>query len=129
MAVLTQKMKKFVVVALASGDGVTEVARNLKETFGVEVSLPALLKYHPLRATGASLSPELEKLFHETRARAVDEMHNTDLAHVAVRLRRLDALYDEAMSKGQLKAAVTVLTEARKIMDNFIEVDEPGEDK
>jgi len=121
---LTNAQKRFVVIALATGHGVTEVAGSLKTAFGIEVTPQALMRYNPLRVTGLSLSPELEKLFHTTRAKVVDEIAKTDLAHVAVRLRRLDGLYDEAVAKGQLKAAVTILTEARKIMDAFEEYDE-----
>jgi hypothetical protein len=122
---LTNAQKRFVVEALATGHGVTEVARALKEIHHVEITPQSVSRYHPLRVAGQSLSPELKKLFFDVRAKVVDEIEKADLAHVSVRLKRLDDLYEEAMSKGQLKTAVVVLTEARKIMDGFIEVDEP----
>ncbi|RFU48649.1 DUF2280 domain-containing protein [Paraburkholderia sp. DHOC27] len=129
--VLTQKMKRFVVRALATGHGVVEVQRMVKQSFDVDITVPSLLKYNPTRITGARLSAPLRKLFFDTRARTNDELENTDLAHDVVRMRRLDEMHDEAMMRGDIKGAVVVITEARKTMDKYQEMPDtmPGAGK
>jgi hypothetical protein len=118
--VLPMKVKKFIVTALASGCGVAEIANMVRDRYKVETTYAQIARYNPLRVSGSSLSAPLKKLFMEKRAKAIEATDETDLAHKAIRLHRLDYLMDRAEATNDTKLQVSVLDLARKEMAEFV---------
>lgn len=116
MAVLTNQQKRFVVMALAKFDGPTEASRALKKEFGIDVPRTQLLAYDPHAAQGKDLSAGLRKLFEDTRADFVTNIERQPFAHKAVRLHRLEHIYETAVTSSNHRAALGAVEGARKEM-------------
>lgn len=139
--VLTPRQKRFIVANLGAGAGVMETAKLFHAEYGVQLSYQQILRYDPTKATGASLSKPLQKLFFKSRERAAASLHECELSHAAIRQRRLDDLYTQATigiaqgegSKKKLetdhKLALAILTESRKNSEAFVWDGEAGEDE
>lgn len=105
--------------ALACFDTPSEVVRQVREQFNVQITRASAQRYDPTRAAGETLSEELRTLFFDTREHFVEELEKLPLAHRATRLRRLESLYDRASESGNLKAALGALALAAKEMQPF----------
>lgn len=117
---LPDEVKTYVVQALACFDTPSEVARAVKDEFGVTVSRQAVQGYDPEKSTGRALSAELRAIFDATRARFLAETAAIGVSHRAVRLRRLQRLSDKAESMGAMALAAKLLEQAAKEMgDSF----------
>lgn len=110
--------------ALACFDTPSEVVRQVREQFNVQITRASAQRYDPTRAAGETLSEELRILFFDTREHFVEELEKLPLAHRATRLRRLEFLYDRASESGNLKAALGALALAAKEMAPFTYADD-----
>lgn len=114
MATLTKPQKLFIVQRLACFDTPTEVAKAVKEEFGITVSLPALSVYDPNNARGKELSKELREAFEATRKRFLEDTSDIPIANKAYRLRVLQRVADRAEAKGNTPMVVQALEQAAK---------------
>lgn len=113
MSALTDRQKVFVVLRLATFHTPSEVAKELKETEGVEVSLPQLARYDPTGVNGAELSEELRELFQGTRERYVQDAAAVPIAHQGYRLQELFRLFRKNRDRSPAVAAA-LLEQAAK---------------
>ncbi|TCB74169.1 DUF2280 domain-containing protein [Acinetobacter sp. ANC 4173] len=67
MARLKKSEKVFIVRSLAQFMTPTEVARDIKEKFGIDVTPQQVEYYDPTKVAGANLAQELVDLFNEAR--------------------------------------------------------------
>lgn len=88
--VLSREAKIFVVQQLAMWERPTIIQAALKEHFGFEVSLPAIVQYD---AGKPGRPKKWRELFDETRKEFIKNTAKIPIANKAFRLRELDRLY------------------------------------
>ncbi len=123
-APLPTTIKRHVVRALACFDTPSEVVRQVREQFNVQITRASAQRYDPTRVAGETLSEELRTLFFDTRERFIEELEKLPRAHRATRLRRLESVYDEARDKGDRKSALAALALAAREMEPFTYADD-----
>lgn len=107
MAGLTNEVKRFIVMHLAMYDTPMEVVRQVKEEFEIDVTRQAVHYYDPTIGERTEKRPKhLVELFHKTRADFREEALEIPIAIRAVRLRRLDRLFQNAGKNAPLAAAL-----------------------
>jgi hypothetical protein len=111
---LSDDAKRFVVQQLAMFETPSEVARSVKEEFGIEVSRQAVEAYDPGKRAGAALSQEFRELFAATRETFIADTASIAVTHKAVRLRTLGKLIDTAVSRGNAVLAANLLEQVAK---------------
>lgn len=111
---LSDDVKTFIVQALACWDTPSEVAKAVKDEFGLVVSRQAVQAYDPTKRAGADLSAEFRAIFDTTRAIFLADTASVGISHRAVRLRRLQRLADRAEGLGSLSLAADLLQQAAK---------------
>lgn len=115
---LPDEVKTFVVQALACFDTPSEVARAVKDDFGLAMSRQAVQAYDPTKQAGADLSAEFKALFEATRALFLKDTADIAVSHRSVRLRRLQRLADRAEAMGNLAMAASLLEQIAKEVGN-----------
>jgi hypothetical protein len=124
MLKLSAVVRRFIVVGLARFDSPSEVARLVKEEFGIEVSRQAVMAYNPDCLSGAALSRPLKDLFFSSRREFVQSIEKQPIGHLATRLRRLEKHYQAADQAGNTKVALRALDAARREMEIKVIPDE-----
>lgn len=95
MARLKKHEKLFIVRSLAQFNTPTETCDLIKVELGVIVTPQQCEAYDPTKRTGQNLSAEMKKEFEETRADFLDKPKNIPIANLAVRLQRLEKMYNK----------------------------------
>lgn len=111
---LSDEAKRFVVQQLAMFETPSEVARAVKDEFGIEISRQAVEAYDPGKRAGASLSQEFRELFAATRETFLTDTASIAVTHRAVRLRTLGKLIETAVSRGNAVLAANLLEQVAK---------------
>lgn len=115
---LPDEVKTFVVQALACFDTPSEVAKAVKDEFGLVVSRQAVQVYDPTKQAGADLSAEFKALFEATRAAFLKDTAEIAVSHRSVRLRRLQRLAERAEGMGNIALAAELLEQVAKEVGN-----------
>lgn len=113
---LPDDVKRFVVQQLAMFETPSEVARSVKDEFGIEVSRQAVEAYDPGKRAGASLSQEFRDLFEATRTTFLTDTAAIGVSHKVVRLRTLARLIEKAEGRGNHVLAANLLVQVAKEM-------------
>lgn len=113
---LSDDVKTAIVQALACYDTPSDVARLVKEDFGLVVSRQAVERYDPTKRAGVDLSAEFKAIFEATRSAFLKETAAVGVSHRVVRLRRLQRLADKAESMGAMALAAKLLEQAAREM-------------
>ena len=111
---LSDEVKRFVVQQLAMFETPSEVARSVKDEFGIEVSRQSVEAYDPGKRAGSALSQEFRALFAATRETFIADTASIAVTHKAVRLRTLGKLIDTAVSRGNAVLAANLLEQVAK---------------
>ena len=111
---LTEAGQRAVVQWLAMGLSSAQIANLCKEHFGVALTRQAIGYYDPASVAGSGLSEELRALFVETRERFFQAVDLIPIRHLAIRLHRLEDLYQREIDRGNLEAAARRLEDAAK---------------
>ncbi|MBN3755906.1 DUF2280 domain-containing protein [Paraburkholderia sp. Tr-20389] len=114
MAVLTEDLKLAIVRALACYDSPKQVARCIKEEFGVTVSPQQVESYDPEKYAGRALSKKWRAIFEQTRKSFLEDIGKVSVANAAVRLRRIERLANKAEDQGNVALALNALEQAAK---------------
>ncbi|MBN3755905.1 DUF2280 domain-containing protein [Paraburkholderia sp. Tr-20389] len=114
MAALTDEVKAFIVRGLACFETPTEVARYVKEEFGIVVTASQVQAYDPTKRQGRSLSEKWRATFAADRAAFRAKVEEIPIANLAFRLQELTKLYRKATSQGNVVAASSLLEQAAK---------------
>lgn len=91
---LSYEQKYFIVQQLACRETPTEVARSVKEEFGITITRQAVQAYDPTKWAGRDLSAELKQLFEETRKQFDADIDAIPIANKAYRLLVLQKIID-----------------------------------
>ena len=106
---LSGPVKAFIVQRLARFEAPSQVVKAVKEEFGFDLSRQRVHFYDPTTKAGRALQPELKELFFEAREQAKKDLDSIPSYHKAVRLRRLDAMINIAIERGNLVLAAQLL--------------------
>ncbi|WP_407224536.1 DUF2280 domain-containing protein [Enterobacter hormaechei] len=89
MAALSPEVKAFIVQALACFDTPTQIASQVKQEFGLDISIQQVSSYDPTKAIAKNLGQKWIDLFNATRSRFQTELSDIPIANKAYRLRAL----------------------------------------
>ncbi len=116
MAKLRDPVKTFIAQRLGAFDTPSQVADAVKEVFGIEITRMQAYAYDPTRPR-YDLSKRWKEIFEESRKSAIDESSNTGIAHKAVRLARIERMYQTAINMGNVPLAMQLSELAAKETD------------
>ncbi|GJE74510.1 DUF2280 domain-containing protein [Methylorubrum suomiense] len=111
---LSDEVKRFVVQQLAMFETPSEVAKAVKEEFGIETTRQAVEAYDPGKRAGAALSQEFRDLFEATRANFLADTAAIAVSHKVVRLRTLSRLIETAEKRGNAVLVASLLEQVAK---------------
>lgn len=111
---LTDEVKAFIVQQLACFDTPTQVAGQVKEEFGVEVSPQLVQAYDPTKHAGKGLSEKWRVEFWKAREAFKSDIDSLPIASRSYRLRRLQKMADRAEQMRNLPLAAQLLEQAAK---------------
>ena len=114
MATLKDEVKLFIVKALACFDTPTEVSKQVKEEFGLEVTRQQVSLYDPNRRVAKDLSAKWKAIFEETRKTFLDDVSTIPIASQAYRLRALNRMFERTQSQGNTFLAAQLIEQAAK---------------
>ncbi|MCJ2127362.1 DUF2280 domain-containing protein [Methylobacterium sp. E-045] len=114
MSTLSDEVKTFIVQQLACFDSPSDVAKAVKEEFGLDVSRQAVEGYDPTKRAGRSLSEVYRAVFDETRAEFLTDTARIGISHKAVRLRTLARLAEKAERQGNMVFVASLLEQVAK---------------
>ncbi|WES69668.1 DUF2280 domain-containing protein [Superficieibacter sp. HKU1] len=80
MAALSPEVKAFIVQALACFDTPTQISAQVKQEFGLSVTIQQVSSYDPTKAIAKNLGQKWVDLFHETRKRFQTELSDIPIA-------------------------------------------------
>lgn len=120
MARLKKTEKTFIVRSLAQFMTPTEVVKDIKEKFNIDVSPQQVETYDPTKVAGADLSQEFVDLFNEARKEYLDQpLHNIVGANDIVQLQILSDLL--VSKKGNVVMSIKLIDQIQKIMKGHYE--------
>jgi hypothetical protein len=114
MAALKDDVKAFIVRALACFDSPTDVCRQVKEEFGIDVTKQQVSAYHPERRVAKDLSEKWRTIFDETRRKFLDDVSAIPIANQAFRLRALNRMYERVSATANTALAAQLIEQAAK---------------
>ncbi|WP_313237873.1 DUF2280 domain-containing protein [Delftia acidovorans] len=114
MAKLSEAEKRFIVQALACYDTPTQVVEAVKEEFGTVMDRGHVGCYDPTKVAGKQLAKKWRDLFEETRKRFRKEVSEIPIADQAYRMRQLQRMLQDAMSRKNVVLASQLLEQAAK---------------
>lgn len=132
MAALKDDQKLFIVQALARFDSPTQVIKDVKLEFGIDVTKQQLQAYNPVTLAGSRMSEKLKIIFAATQKQFLEKVCEVPIANQAVRLRAINRLYEKAGDQGNVAMAAQLLEQAAKevggIFTNKQKLEHTGKD-
>ena len=128
MARLKKEVKLHIVQSLAVFNTPTEVAKDVKEIYSIELKPQNIEGYDPTKRAGKDLSAEFKKEFEETRKDFLEKPLNIPGSNDVVQLKVLNALLWR--NKNNAVMAVKVIDQIQKIMNDHYSkrIEIPGKD-
>jgi hypothetical protein len=114
MAALAENVKLRIVQALARFDTPSQVAKDIKAEFGLDVSPQQCEAYDPNKRVGQKLSEKFRLIFAETRKAFLEDTSLIGVSHRAVRLRTLQRMIERTESQGNLSLTAQLLEQVAK---------------
>lgn len=114
MAALSEEVKVYIVTALACFDEQKQIAKDVKERFGIEVYQQQIGAYDPNTLAGKRMSKKLKEHFDSTREQFLADTSRIPIANAAVRLRTLQRLVNNAEQRGNASMVASLLEQAAK---------------
>lgn len=104
---LTEEQQRFIVVSLACYETPSEVAKAVKERWGIEIDRQLAAHY-----SGPEAAKEWKDLFAVTREHYLNDTASVAIAKQGFRLRELEKLHSRAKGRGADKLASEFLKQA-----------------
>ena len=114
MAALSPEVKAFIVQALACIDTPTQIASQVKQEFGLDISIQQVSSYDPTKAIAKNLGQKWIDLFNATRTRFQTELSDIPIANKAYRLRALNRMMTSAEKMRNMALAASLMEQAAK---------------
>lgn len=120
MARLKKTEKVFIVRSLAQFMTPTEVVKDIKEKFGIDVTPQQVEYYDPTKVAGANLPQEFADLFNEARKEYIAQpLHNIEGANDIVQLKVLSTLFIK--KQNNTRDAIKLSDQMQKIVKGYYE--------
>ena len=113
---LTDEAKTFVVQQLAMFETPSDVAKAVKEEFGIEITRQSVEAYDPGKRAGSALSQHYRELFEATRTTFLTDTAAIGVSHKVVRLRTLSRMIETAEKRGNAVLVANLLVQVAKEM-------------
>jgi len=113
---LTDEAKTFVVQQLAMFETPSDVAKAVKEEFGIEITRQSVEAYDPGKRAGSALSQHYRELFEATRTTFLTDTAAIGVSHKVVRLRTLARMIEKAEGRGNAVLVSNLLVQVAKEM-------------
>ena len=124
MATLSNEVRAFIVQGLAKFQTPQEVAIDVKNIYGVEVTRQHVESHDPTKAAGLNLAKKYKDLFFEYREQFKADISSIPIANLAVRLSRLENEYQKSKNpKHKLEVLEQASTEVGGAFTNKTHVD------
>ena len=114
MAALSPEVKAFIVQALACFDTPTQIAEQVKQEFGLTITIQQVSSYDPTKAIAKNLGQKWIDLFNATRSRFQTEISDIPIANKAYRLRMLNRMAAKAETMRNLALTASLVEQAAK---------------
>lgn len=114
MAALSPEVKAFIVQALACFDTPTQIASQVKQEFGLDISIQQVSSYDPTKAIAKNLGQKWIDMFNATRTRFQTELSDIPIANKAYRLRALNRMMTSAEKMRNMALAASLMEQAAK---------------
>jgi len=120
MARLKKAEKFFIVRSLAQFMTPTEVVRDIKEKFSIDVTPQQVEYYDPTKVAGVNLPQEFIDLFNDARKEYIEQpLHNIEGANDIVQLKILSDLL--VNKKSNVVSAIKLIDQMQKIVKGHYE--------
>lgn len=116
---LDGEQQRQVVIWLARCLTPAKVAELVKEHFRVTLTRQAVEWYDPMKALSKDLAPELRDLFLAERKAYVEDLDSIPIRHKAVRLQRLEELFEVDRDRGNTLAAARHIEQAKQEVEDL----------
>lgn len=113
---LSDEVKTFIVMQLASFDPPSVVAESVKQEFGITVSRQVVSTYDPATKSGARLGERWKVLFERARKDFRESTDDIPLASKAVRVRTLNRMAMKAVEKNNAPLAASLMKQIAEEM-------------
>lgn len=114
MAALTPEVKAFIVRALACFDTPTQVSTQVKQEFGLDVTIQQVSSYDPTKAIAKNLGQKWIDLFNLTREKFQNEIADIPIANKSYRLRMLDRMASRTEGMKNFALTAQLIEQAAK---------------
>lgn len=114
MAALSPEVKAFIVQALACFDTPTQISDQVKQEFGLTITIQQVSSYDPTKAIAKNLGQKWIDLFNATRSRFQTEISDIPIANKAYRLRMLNRMATKAETMRNLALTASLVEQAAK---------------
>lgn len=114
MATLKDDVKAFIVQALACFDTPQQVAEQVKQEFGLDITRMQASSYDPTKAMGRNLGAKWTAVFEATREKFLADTSSIPIASQTYRLRTLDRMLQRVEKQGNVVVAAQLIEQAAK---------------
>lgn len=114
MAILSDEMRAFIVQGLACFDTPSQVAKQVKDVYGIDVPRQQVEQHDPTKYAGRQLRQKWVDLFNESRSKFKAELIDIPIANRAVRLRVLNRMAQQAEERKNYALTAQLLEQAAK---------------
>jgi hypothetical protein len=111
---LFDEVKTFIVGQLACYCQPSEIVKEVKEQFGLDLTRQKVHRYDPTKAAGKDVSAKLKAIFDETRKAYLEDKAAIGIAQPAFRMRMYDRIARAAETRGNVAMALQACEQAAK---------------
>jgi len=111
---LPSNVKQFIVINNACGSSPSQVAKAVKEVFGLDVSAQAVERYDPTKTAGQSLSLPLKTLFREMQREFQTMVVKAGVADQSWRIAKLHLIAQHCFDQGNYQRTMEAMEQAAK---------------
>jgi hypothetical protein len=115
---MTDDIRVFVIQALASFDGPSQVVEAVKNEYGVQLTPQAVQCYDPTKHAGRNLKPKWRAIFEKARKMFIEDSSSIPIAHRSTRLRALQRMAQAAEKARNYPLAAQLHKQAAEEMGN-----------
>jgi hypothetical protein len=121
VARIDERLRRFIVIQLASFRTPTEVVKDVAEQYDVSVSRQQVERYNPTRVAGKSVAKKWEALFHAARKTYLEDVARHGVAHRAYRMERLQRLLESHSGRNPMLVLQILSQAAQETVDAELE--------
>jgi len=115
---MNDEIRVFVIQALASFDGPSQVVEAVKQEYGVQMTPQAVQCYDPTKYAGRNLKAKWRAIFEKARKAFIEDSSDIPIAHRSTRLRALQRMAAAAEKAKNYVLAAQLHKQAAEEMGN-----------